>query len=102
MPFSCVFVRFGGLSRLGIVRSAWGPLRPQRSRNVLWTRGGQLMTTSAEHEPKAVSEDAIEAWHEAVDLARQERRQRGERYTGRHRPAPPDSADEQTQSELSA
>jgi hypothetical protein len=60
------------------------------------------MTTSAEHEPKAVSEDAIEAWHEAVDLARQERRQRGERYTGRHRPAPSDSADGQTQSELSA
>jgi hypothetical protein len=61
-----------------------------------------MMTTSGEHEPKAISEDAIEAWHEAVALARDERQRRGERYTGRHRPGPPDSADGLTQTELSA
>ena len=60
------------------------------------------MTTSGEHKPKAISEDAIEAWHQAVAVARQDRQQRGERYTGRHRPGPPDSSDGPTQTELSA
>jgi hypothetical protein len=61
-----------------------------------------MMTTGGEHEPKARSEDAIEAWHEAVAVAREARRQRGERYTGRHRPAPRDSADGQARTALSA
>ena len=61
-----------------------------------------MTTTSGEHEPKMRSKDAIEAWHEAVAVAREERRQRGERYAGRHRPAPHDTADEQTDTELSA
>ena len=92
----------GGLRRLCIVRSAFARSDLSGAVNGLWTRGGQMMTTSAEHEPKLISEDAIEAWHEAVALAREKRRQRGERYTGRHRTGPPDSADGSTQTELSA
>ena len=61
-----------------------------------------MVTTGGEREPKARNEDAIEAWQEAVAVAREERRQRGARYTGRHRPAPRDSADGHTQTELSA
>ena len=51
------------------------------------------MTTSTEHEPTPSSGDAIEAWHRTVAVARELREQRGERYTGRHRPAAPDHAD---------
>ena len=49
------------------------------------TRGGQTMTTSGENEPKAMVRDGLEAWRETVAAARQARRQRGERYVGRHR-----------------
>ena len=43
------------------------------------------MTTSGENEPKAMVKDGLEAWRETVAAARQARRQRGERYVGRHR-----------------
>jgi hypothetical protein len=56
-----------------------------------------MMTTGSEHGPTPSSEDAIEAWQETVAVAREERQQRCERYTGRHRPAPPTTR-EQTQS----
>jgi hypothetical protein len=52
-----------------------------------------MMTTGSEQEHAQSSKDAIEAWQDTVIVAREERRQRGERYTGRHRPAPPDHAD---------
>jgi hypothetical protein len=55
-----------------------------------------MMTTSSKHEPTPSGEDAIEAGQETVAVAREERQQRGERYTGRHRPAPPDQADGQS------
>jgi hypothetical protein len=51
-----------------------------------------MMTTSSEHGPTPTSDDA-EAWEETLEVAREERRQRGERYTGRHRPPPRDHAD---------
>jgi hypothetical protein len=50
--------------------------------------GGSVMTTSGVNEPKAISEASTETWREAVSVARRERRQRGERYTARHRSAP--------------
>jgi len=56
------------------------------------------MTTDSEHEPTPSSKDAIEAWQDTVTVARVERRQRGERYTGRHRPAPPDHTDGRAES----
>ena len=42
-----------------------------------------MTTTTEEHEPEARSKDAIDAWHEAVAVAREERRQRGERRQSR-------------------
>jgi hypothetical protein len=52
-----------------------------------------MMTTSSEHEPTPNSHDTIDAQHETVANSREERRQAGEWYIGRHRPAPPDHAD---------
>jgi hypothetical protein len=52
-----------------------------------------MMTTSSQHEPTRSGKSAIEAWQETVAVARDLRQQRGERYTGRHRLAPPDHAD---------
>jgi hypothetical protein len=66
------------------------------------TRGGQMMTTSREHEPRPTAKDGLEAWPETVAAARHERRQRGERYPARHRRAPHDTADGPAQPKLSA
>ena len=52
-----------------------------------------MTASSSEHEHTPGGEDAIEALHEMVAVAHEERKQRGERYTGRHRLAPPDHAD---------
>jgi hypothetical protein len=53
----------------------------------------QMMTTSGEDESAPSSEDAIEAWREWFAVARGERQQPDEPYTGRHRPARSDHAD---------
>jgi hypothetical protein len=49
---------------------------------------GSVMTTSGVNEPKPISEASTETWRVAISVARRERRQRGERYTARHRSAP--------------
>ena len=54
-----------------------------------------MMTTNGEHEPESIGWTGFEAWRESVAAAHRERRQRGERYTGRHRTVPTEPADEQ-------
>jgi hypothetical protein len=88
--------------RLRIVQSACRPLSVQRSQSGPLTRGGQMMTTSGENEPKATVTDGLEAWRETVAAARQARRQRGERYSGRHRSVSVDGADAQDATQRSA
>ena len=87
--------------QLRIVQSARRPLSVQRSVRPL-TRGGQTMTTSGENEPTAIVRDGLEAWRETVAAARQARRQRGERYSGRHRGVPVDGPDAQDAAQRSA
>ena len=53
------------------------------------------MTTSSEHEPTAIEWASYDAWRESVAVARRERRQRGEGYTGRHRSVPVEPSDGQ-------
>jgi hypothetical protein len=52
-----------------------------------------MMRTSSEHEPTPTSKNAIEAWQETVAVACDLRQQRGEGYTGRHRPVTSSHAD---------
>jgi hypothetical protein len=61
-----------------------------------------MMTTSGENEPTAIVRDGLEAWRETVAAARQARRQRGERYSGRHRGVPVDGADAHDAAQRSA
>ena len=88
--------------QLRIVQSACRPLSVQWSLSVPLTRGGQTMTTRGENEPTAIVTDGLEAWRETVAAARQARRQRGERYSGRHRSVPVDGADAQDAIQRSA
>ena len=88
--------------RLRIVPSACRPLSVQRSRQALTRGGGQTMTTSGENEPTAIVTDGLQAWRETVAAARQARRQRGERYSGRHRSVHVDGADAQEATQRSA
>jgi hypothetical protein len=60
------------------------------------------MTTSGENEPTAIVRDGLEAWRDTVAAARQARRQRGERYSGRHRSVPIDGADAQDTTQRTA
>jgi hypothetical protein len=63
---------------------------------------GRMMTTNDEHERTAIDWASEEAWRESVAVARRERRQRGERYTGRHRAVPAEPADGQDIAQRSA
>ena len=60
------------------------------------------MTTSGEHEPRAMEWASYDALREAVAVARRERRQRGEPYVARHRPGAADNADGQDNARQSA
>jgi len=61
-----------------------------------------MMTTSGEHDPRAIDWASHDALREAVAAARRERRQRGESYVARHRPGSADSADGQDPDRQSA
>jgi hypothetical protein len=61
-----------------------------------------MMTTSGEHDPRAIDWASHDALREAVAAARRERQQRGERYVARHRPGSADSADGQDPDRQSA
>src|SRR5512140_923457 len=80
----------GGAYGASAAYSAVGPSPAEPSAEPVrpLTRGGQTMTTSSENEPTAIVRDGLEGWRETVAAARQARRQRGERYSGRHRGVP--------------
>jgi hypothetical protein len=54
---------------------------------------GRMMSRTGEHEPTAGDWASYDTWRESVAVARRERRQRGEAYTGRHRSVPVEPAD---------
>ena len=86
----CV-ARFGEVVGRVYMPSAGGPFKA-RGAATCSTRGHR-MTTSGEHEPRAMDWASYDALREAVAVARRERRQRGERYVARHRLRPADNAD---------